>query len=103
MVEYSPPLGGLRESIRTALLQVKFQENQMLPQLNIGGAVRRDRYRRHNALHQLSQPRWQSRNCTAAEVPGATGLNGIKLPFGGIYGDALNHMLNAQFYNYAAC
>jgi outer membrane protein TolC len=23
------------------------------------------------------------------------------LPFGGIYGDALNHMLNAQFYNYA--
>ena len=36
MVEYSPQLGGLRESIRTALLQVKFQENQVLPQLNIG-------------------------------------------------------------------
>ena len=36
MVEYSPSLGGLRESIRTALLQVKFQENQLLPQVNLG-------------------------------------------------------------------
>ena len=36
MVEYSPALGGMREAIRTALLQVKFAENQILPQLNLG-------------------------------------------------------------------
>ncbi len=36
MIEFSPALGGLREAIRTALLQVKFAENQTLPQLNIG-------------------------------------------------------------------
>jgi len=36
-----------------------------------------------------------------ANVPPAPG-NGTKLPFGGIYGDALNHMLDARFYNYAA-
>ncbi|MGH7878723.1 MAG: TolC family protein, partial [Candidatus Binataceae bacterium] len=36
MVEYSPALGGLREAIRTSLLQVKFAQNQTLPQLNLG-------------------------------------------------------------------
>ena len=30
-VLYSPSLGDMRESIRTALLQVKFSENQVLP------------------------------------------------------------------------
>jgi outer membrane protein len=36
-------------------------------------------------------------------VPGTVppAINGFRLPFGGIYGDALNHMLDARFYNYA--
>ncbi len=36
MLEDSPALAGLRESIRSALIQVKFAENQTLPQLNLG-------------------------------------------------------------------
>ena len=35
-VQYVPSLGSMREAIRDALLQVKFSENQVLPQLNIG-------------------------------------------------------------------
>jgi outer membrane protein TolC len=100
MVEYSPALGGLRESIRTSLLQVKFEENQTLPQLNFGaqfgvtavaGTAR--------CTQRISTTGSGTPNCA---VPPSTVPNGNKLPFGGIYGDALNKMLNAQFYNYAA-
>ena len=35
-VQYRPSLGSMREAIRDALLQVKFSENQVLPQLNMG-------------------------------------------------------------------
>ena len=35
-VQYVPSLGSMREAIRDALLQVKFSENQVLPQLNLG-------------------------------------------------------------------
>ena len=35
-VQYVPSLGSMREAIRDALLQLKFSENQVLPQLNIG-------------------------------------------------------------------
>jgi len=95
MVQYSPALGGLREAIRTALLQVKFSENQVLPQLNLGaqfGATAA-------AGSAMCIPNLRAglpSNCRLALVPGS------RLPFGGIYGDALNRMLNAQFYNYAA-
>ena len=36
MLSYSPALAGMRESIRSALIQVKYAENQTLPQLNLG-------------------------------------------------------------------
>ncbi len=36
MLNYSPALAGMRESIRSALIQVKYSENQTLPQLNLG-------------------------------------------------------------------
>jgi outer membrane protein len=98
MVEYSPALGGLRESIRTALLQVKFQENQTLPQLNLGaqfGVTAISGTTRCIA----SLPSTTTGNCT---VPPGPPNNGNRLPFGGIYGAALNRMLDARFYNYAA-
>lgn len=101
MVQYSPRLGGMREAIRTAMLQVKFQENQLLPQLNLGtefgvtavtGSV--------PCVSNFGQP---GANC---DVPGLNAtpgkFNGQKLPFGGTYGDALNKLLSASFYNYAA-
>jgi outer membrane protein len=95
MVEYSPALGGLREAIRTSLLQVKFAQNQVLPQLNLGaqfGASAVSGTSVCVANFRVGQPS----NCTVVLAPGT------KLPFGGIYGSALNRMLDAQFYNYAA-
>ena len=101
MVEYSPSLGGLRESIRTALLQVKYQENQMLPQVNLGAQFGVTSTAGTTPCVSSNPTVAGSGNCTVANVPPAPG-NGSKLPFGGIYGDALNHMLDARFYNYAA-
>jgi outer membrane protein len=100
MVEYSPQLGGLRESIRTALLQVKFQQNQTLPQLNIGTQFGVTAVAGTSPCIGKFSSNGVS-NCTspASALPPP---NGVRLPFGGIYGDALNRMLNAQFYNYAA-
>jgi outer membrane protein len=104
MVEYSPQLGGLRESIRTALLQVKFQQNQILPQLNIGTQFGVTAVTGTTNCSNVSSSFASSvpSNCTFPTNPPATAPNGFRLPFGGIYGDALNKMLNAQFYNYAA-
>ncbi len=102
MVEYSPQLGGLRESIRTALLQVKFQENQILPQLNIGSQVGLTEIAgRTPCIARFTST--GSANCSSVGgTPPPPALNGNRLPFSGNYGDALNRMLNAQFYNYAA-
>jgi outer membrane protein TolC len=100
MVEYSPALGGLREAIRTALLQVKFAENQTLPQLNLGTQFG------VTAISGTSKCISSFRAGTAsnclAPLSGGVRAPGTRLPFGGVYGDALNRMLDARFYNYAA-
>lgn len=98
MIEYRPSLAGMREAIRGALMQVKVAENQTLPQLNLG------------AQFGITATSGTSRcirnftnfvggNCAATPlVPNS----GTKLPFGGVYGDALNHLFSFGFYNYAA-
>lgn len=104
MIEYSPALGGLREAIRTALLQVKFAENQTLPQLNIGAqfGVTAIAGTAH-CIESFSKSGSGTANCIAVPASmSSPAAVGNKLPFGGIYGDALNHMLDARFYNYAA-
>ena len=53
MLEDSPALAGMREAIRSALIQVKFAENQTLPQLNIGAQVRHHLKRRQLEMHHL--------------------------------------------------
>ena len=97
-VQYRPSLSGLRESIRNALLQVKFSENQTLPTLNLGT---------HFGLTSTAG----TTPCTTVLggihgnciPPGLTTPNsGAKLPFGGIYGDALNRLWQFTWYNYAA-
>jgi outer membrane protein TolC len=101
MVEYSPQLGGLREAIRTALLQVKFQENQTLPQLNIGAqfGVTEVAGATPCLANRLGST---GSNCTVPAMGATPATPGIMLPFGGGYGDAVDQMLNAKFYNYAA-
>jgi outer membrane protein len=97
MVLYSPALAGLRESIRSALLQVKFEENQVLPQLNIGTQFGLTSARGRVNCTALSGST-TGNNCTA---PG--GLPGITIPsFKGGYGDALNRLFDFGYYNYAA-
>ncbi len=97
-IQYRPSLEAMREGIRAALMQVKYSENQTLPQLNLGAQF--------------------GINSTAGTTPcirniaGLTSGNcavtpliprsGTKLPFGGIYGDALNRLFGFSFYNYAA-
>jgi outer membrane protein len=97
-VEYRPSLASLREAIRAALLQVRFSENQTLPQLNFGGQIGVTSTAGTTPCNQnLSLS--STGNCTP---PGGTLDSGSRLPFGGIYGDALNRMWNFTYYSYAA-
>ncbi|MGD0120237.1 MAG: TolC family protein [Candidatus Binatus sp.] len=97
-VEYRPSLGGMREAIRDALLQVKFSENQVLPQLNLGAQFGLTSVAGTTPC-QESLKMITDGNCTP---PGTTPGSGNKLPFGGIYGDSLNRLWGFSYYNYAA-
>jgi outer membrane protein len=103
MLEDSPALAGLREAIRSALIQVKFAENQTLPQLNLG------------VQFGITSEAGNSKCTTSGTVPAfancfsATGPtvppgsnNGALLPFGGDYGTSLNSLFDFKFYDYAA-
>jgi outer membrane protein TolC len=97
-IQYRPSLEGMREAIRGALMQVKFSENQTLPQLNLGAQFGLNSTAgSSHCIRNFSG--LTSGNCAATPlVPGS----GTKLPFGGIYGDALNRLFGTSFYNYAA-
>jgi outer membrane protein TolC len=103
MLEYSPALAGLREAIRSALIQVKYAENQTLPQLNLGvqfGVTSEA----GNSKCTTSGTVPAFANCfspSGPTVPPGTD-NGALLPFGGDYGTALNGLFDFKFYDYAA-
>jgi len=106
-VEYRPSLAGLRESIRGALLQVRYAENQTLPQLNFGaqiGVTDTAGHAKCNAPFTGPPGTLGAGNCTPPPEGGTPFMtnSGARLPFGGIYGDALNKMWDFTFYNYAA-
>jgi outer membrane protein TolC len=103
-VEYRPSLAELREAIRAALLQVRFSENQTLPQLNFGGQIGVTSTAGTAKCSPPFSGTTTGGNCTPPPrggVPFAPN-SGNRLPFGGIYGDALNRMWNFSYYNYAA-
>ena len=84
-VQYLPSLGSMREAIRDALLQVKYSENQVLPQLNLGAQI--------------------GLTSVAGYTPCVTNFTTggcSKAPLGGIYGDALDRLWGFSYYNYAA-
>src|SRR5882757_5238340 len=100
-VQYRPSLGGLREAIRDALLQVKFSENQVLPQLNLGAQFGLSSVAGTTPCQVSTFAATTSHNCSVPNAVGTPSL-GNKLPFGGIYGDSLNRLWGFSFYNYAA-
>ena len=99
-VQYVPSLGSMREAIRDALLQVKYSENQVLPQLNLGTQIGLTAVSGTTAcLKPFGTPEPNTGNCTP---PGLPVNSGGRLPFGGIYGDALDRLWGFSYYNYAA-
>ncbi len=99
---YRPELASMRESIRSLLLQVKYAENQTLPQLNVGaqfgltstaGAVNCNPLFAGSAFSITS-------NCNIPLAVG-TPIPGIKLPFKGLYPESLDRLWTFSFYNYA--
>lgn len=98
-VLYRPSLSGMREAIRGALLQVRFQENQTLPQVNIQGQYS------INSMAGGVQcgPTFGVKpgNCFNPAL-GSTSPNGYALPFAGGYGTALDQLFGFSYYNYAA-
>lgn len=100
-VQYVPSLGSMREAIRDALLQVKFSENQVLPQLNLGTQFGLASTAGTTPCQAKLGISGTPGNCTIPTVPPAP-LNGNRLPFGGIYGDALDRLWGFTYYNYAA-
>ena len=103
-VQYVPSLGSMREAIRDALLQVKFSENQVLPQLNLGAQFGLTSTAGTTPC-QVNLGGGGGGNCETDNVrPPAVPMpgNGNKLPFGGIYGDALDRLWGFTYYNYAA-
>ena len=103
MLEDSPALAGLREAIRSALIQVKFAENQTLPQLNLGaqfgitGVAGNSKCTASGTVPVFA-------NCfnpNGPTVPPGT-FNAAELPFAGDYGTSLNGLFDFKFYDYAA-
>jgi len=79
-------------------LQVKFSENQSLPTLNLGTQFGLTSTAGTTPCIPIIGT--SPGNCVPA---GSTIPNsGAKLPFGGIYGDALNRLWGFTYYNYAA-
>ena len=102
-VQYVPSLGSMREAIRDALLQVKFSENQVLPQLNLGAQFGLTSTAGSTpCLPSLSGMVTSTTNCSTTTAGSTTPVPGTKLPFGGIYGDALDRLWGFSYYNYAA-
>jgi len=106
-VQYKPSLAGMREAIRGALMQVKFSENQLLPQVNLGTQFGLTATAGKTRCTPLFGSSTVDPNCTtqvANPTPPPTLVDapGFQLPFGGQYPDALNRLWKFSFYNYAA-
>ncbi|SRR5579875_918267 len=95
-VQYRPELAAMRQAVRTAEFQVKYQANQLLPQFDL------------NAQFGLSAiggvPLCGSAlglppsaiNCFSPQQP----TGGFMLPFSGAYAETLNRIFGTRFYDY---
>jgi outer membrane protein len=102
MLENSPALAGMREAIRSALLQVKYAENQTLPQLNFGaqfGVTSEGGNSKCTAT--ITVPSYANCFDPAGPKVSAGADNAAELPFTGGYGASMNRLFNFSFYDYA--
>jgi outer membrane protein TolC len=93
-VLYRPELHSMRQAIVTDLLQTKFQENQLLPQINLQtqfGISNEEGIAICGPTFGIVTP-----NCIEP-----SGTAGYAMPFQGNYGSALSKMFDFAFYNYA--
>ena len=97
-MEYRPELASMRQLIRSLLLQVKFAENQTLPQLNFGGQIGLTASAGQTACSETFGISTITPNCTLPTVPP---MKGIRLPYPAGYAGALNNLWSFEFYNYA--
>lgn len=93
-----PELAAMRQGIESLLLQVKYAENQTLPQLNIGAEIGIT----STAGTTVCTSAFGG-SSTVAGIPCARpdGSAGVKLPFQGQYPVALNRLFRFTWYNYA--
>ncbi len=95
---YRPELASMRELIRSLLLQVKYAENQVLPQFNIGAQFGLT----STAGAVICNPTFGLTgvplNCI---VPSSPPTRGVEVPFKGLYPEALDRLWSFEFYNYA--
>lgn len=102
-VENRASLAQTREAIRAALLQVKYSENQLLPQVNAQTQISINSL----AGTALCGPNFgysSLDNCVQSPGPingNKPNVPGVALPFSGNYASALNQMFGFGFYNYA--
>ena len=98
-VALSPSLAALREAIRSAAIEVRYMQNQLLPSVTLGAQFGVTSL----AGNALCAPPFGGSaavlpNCI---IPPSTKPNGFRLPFGGSYATALNHMFGFAYYNYS--
>ena len=99
-VEYRPSLAALREAIRTSIIETRFQDNQVLPQVN----AQMQFATTSQTGNTLCGPTFGviTPNCFDPGVGGSPSKNnGYQLPFSGGYDKSLNNMFNFSYYNYA--
>ncbi|MGH7906647.1 MAG: TolC family protein [Candidatus Binataceae bacterium] len=95
-VQYRPALAAMRQAVRTAHVQVRFQQNQLLPALNIVGQIGTSSLQGNVLCGTSFLPSTIVPNCI-----GPTGVPGFELPFKGGYNTGLSNLFNFRFYNYA--
>jgi len=91
---YRPELAALRQAIQSLLLQVKYAENQTLPELNLGAQF--GITSAAGAINCGVQVGGQTIPCVQAD-----GSPGSALPFKGLYPEALDRLFRFTWYNYA--
>ncbi|HUY19700.1 MAG TPA: TolC family protein [Candidatus Binataceae bacterium] len=95
-VEYRPALAAMREAVRTAEYQIRFQANQLLPQFDLNAQFGLSSLGGDALCGSAIGLPPSELNCISPQEP----TGGFMLPFSGAYAATLNRMFGTRFYNY---